>query len=102
MNSFIPLLQRLFCYIFLPFVAILFIYSQIEEYRYKKYWNTKWDTKLYESLIWSKFLKDKPKKDTKKNKTTDKILNVYKVILYAWVWILILATIIAIIYSIIK
>lgn len=73
----------------------------MEEYRYKKYWNAKWDTKLYECLIWSKFLKEKQKK-TDKIDNTEKKLKIFRIILYAWIWIIALITIIAVIYSLIN
>jgi len=99
MNSFLPLIQLIICYIVFPLIAILFIISNIEEYRYKKYWNTKGDTKLYESLIWSKFLKEKPKKQPKPDKTENR-LNIFKKILMVGVWLIVVSVIVAIIYSI--
>jgi len=87
--------------VFLPFVAILFIYAKIEDYRYQKYWNTKWDIKLYECLIWSKFLKEKPKKKPKLDKTK-KRLNIFKKILIVGVWFIAILLIVAIIYTLCK
>lgn len=88
--------------VWIPLLAIFLVITKINDYKYKKYWNTEWDNKLYECLIWSKFLKVKSKKVVKEDKTTDKMLKVYRVVLYVWVWILALTTIIAVIYSIIK
>lgn len=88
--------------VWISLLAIFLVITKINDYKYKKYWNTEWDNKLYECLIWSKFLKVKSKKVVKEDKTTDKMLKVYRVVLYVWVWILALTTIIAVIYSIIK
>jgi hypothetical protein len=85
--------------IWIPFLLIFFVITKINDYKYKKYWNTEWDNKLYECLIWSKFLKEKPKKNVVQ-KQDSKLLKVYRYILYIWVWLLVLGIILAIIYTI--